>query len=250
LLAACGSQGAAAPKIVESAAPSTGVSDAPSTSAAAAPTASPTPAPKPLQLAVADTLTITDTDTAILQGTTQAGATITWSWSDKPETSLIAGSDGKFIIKVSGLPLGDTKIYVQASLAGYSDKAASVSVTEIISPARAKALYIAGAQTIPYVQLKKDPASLVGTKVTYVGQVFQFDSNTGTSHLMVSVTQGAFNLWDDHVWLDLDDPAVAANVYEKSIIRFWGEVVGPYSYTTVNNGQLIIPEIHVVYLET
>jgi hypothetical protein len=109
------------------------------------------------------------------------------------------------------------------------------------------AAYKASAVAISYNQLLKDPAALAGRVVTYTGQVFQYDTNTTTSHMIVAVTDGGYGYWSDNVWLDVD-PATTANVCKDTVIRFWGDVVGPYTYTTTNNGSLTIPEIHVQFI--
>jgi hypothetical protein len=109
------------------------------------------------------------------------------------------------------------------------------------------AAYKASAVAISYNQLLKDPAALAGSVVTYTGQVFQYDTNTSTSNMIVAVTDGGYGFWSDNVWLDVD-PTATANVCKDTVVQFWGDVVGPYSYTTTNNGNLTIPEIHVQFI--
>jgi hypothetical protein len=111
-----------------------------------------------------------------------------------------------------------------------------------------EAQYKASAKTIPYVQLEKDPASLAGTVVTYAGQVVQYDTNTTTSHLRINVTPNGFGGYNDTIWLDVD-PTKTSNVFRNSVIQFWGEVVGPYTYTSIANSQITIPEIKARYIQ-
>jgi hypothetical protein len=110
-----------------------------------------------------------------------------------------------------------------------------------------EANYKASAKSIPYVQLEKDPGSLAGTVVTYTGQVVQYDSATTTSHLRINVTPDGFGGYTDTIWLDVD-PAKTGNVFRNTVIQFWGEVVGPFTYTTVTNGQVTIPEVNARYV--
>jgi hypothetical protein len=115
----------------------------------------------------------------------------------------------------------------------------------VVSPSSSpidEATYKASAKAIPYVQLEKDPASLAGTVVTYTGQVVQYDSATTTSHLRINVTPDGFGNYNDTIWLDVD-PAVTSKVFRDTVIQFWGEVVGAYTYTTVTNGKITIPEV-------
>lgn len=111
-----------------------------------------------------------------------------------------------------------------------------------------EAQYKASAKTIPYVQLEKDPASLAGTVVTYTGQVIQYDSATTTSHLRINVTADGFGGYTDTIWLDVD-PAQTTSVFRNTVIQLWGEVVGPYTYTSVSGGQITIPEVRAKYVQ-
>jgi hypothetical protein len=111
-----------------------------------------------------------------------------------------------------------------------------------------EAEYKTSAKTIPYVQLEKDPAALAGTVVTYTGQVVQYDSATTTSNLRINVTPNSFGGYDDTIWIDVD-PAQTTKVFRNTVIKFWGEVVGPYTYTSVSGGQITIPEVRARYVE-
>jgi hypothetical protein len=104
------------------------------------------------------------------------------------------------------------------------------------------ATYKASAKQIPYVQLEKDPGALAATTLTYTGQVIQYDSATTTSNLRINVTPDGFGNYTDTVWLDVD-PTQTTNVYRDSVIQFWGEVVGPYTYQSVLGAQITIPEV-------
>lgn len=124
----------------------------------------------------------------------------------------------------------------------------SPSESPIPSPSpTSEAQYKASAKSIPYVQLEKDPASLAGTVVTYTGQVVQYDSATTTSHLRINVTANSFG-YTDTIWLDVD-PAQTTTVFRNTVIQFWGEVVGPYTYTSVSGGQITIPEVNAKYIQ-
>jgi hypothetical protein len=111
-----------------------------------------------------------------------------------------------------------------------------------------EAAYKASAKAIPYVQLEKDPASLAGTVVVYTGQVVQYDSATGTSNLRVDVTNLGSGLYTDTIWLDVN-PSQTGDVFRDTIIKFWGDVVGPYTYTSVTGAQITIPEVNARYVQ-
>jgi hypothetical protein len=126
---------------------------------------------------------------------------------------------------------------------GFSNPGESPSSSPI-----SEAEYKASAKTIPYVQLEKDPASLAGTVVVYTGQVVQYDSSTGTSNLRVDVTALGAGFYSDTIWLDVDS-SQTGNVFRNTIIKFWGTVVGPYTYTSVTNAQITIPEVNARYVQ-
>jgi hypothetical protein len=169
----------------------------------------------------------------------------TGSYGAGGTTSITAAADaqGNFVLHFVALPMGVTQVAVAAVVVGYTDGNASISITRTLSP-RA---YKASAAAIPYNQLVKDPAALAGRVVTYTGQVFQYDTNTTTSNMILAVTDDGYGYWSNNVWLDVD-PATTANVCKDTVVRFWGTVVGAYSYTTTSNGTLTIPEIHVQYI--
>jgi hypothetical protein len=99
-----------------------------------------------------------------------------------------------------------------------------------------------------YGVLSRDPASLSGQVVTYTGQVFEYDTNTTPSHMIVSVTSLGYGLWKDNVWVDVD-PSQTGNICTDTVVQFWGSIVGPYSYTTTNaDTTLTIPEVTAKYI--
>ena len=103
----------------------------------------------------------------------------------------------------------------------------------------------ADAITMTYPKLSKDPDALAATDITGQAQVFQYDSVTTTSHFLGDVTSQGYGYWSDHVWFDVDDPTLTAHVCKDTVIKYWGQVVGPYSYTNVQGGQSTVPEVLV-----
>jgi carbon starvation protein CstA len=188
--------------------------------------------------------TITDTDTLDLAGSTVPNATVTGLLGAVAAVTVTADAQGNFTLQLTGIPMGTSTLSVSVNSPAYSTGEMTISVTRNVSEAG----YKASASSMPYDQLIKDPASLAGTIVTYQAQVFQYDTNTTTSHFIASVTNEGYGFWDDDIWADVD-PSVAANVCADTVIKFWGSVVGPYTYTTTSNGQLTIPEINIQYLD-
>jgi hypothetical protein len=215
-----------------------------SPAASQAATHSPTPTPLPATpLTVPAAAAVTDVDHVDVAGSSAPGATISATWGVN-SASVTADASGNFVVRVTGLAEGSTTLILSAVAAGDSPASGLVDIVRTVSPA----FYKQQAATIPYNQLVKDPASLAGRIVTYRGQVFQYDSNTTTSHMIISVTDSGYGFWSDNIWVDVD-PAAAQNVFQKNIIQVWGTVVGPYTYTTTQNGSLTIPEVDVKYVQ-
>jgi hypothetical protein len=198
----------------------------------------PTPLPDASLTGLQSAYTITDTDTLDLTGSTVPNATVSVG-----AVVVTADAQGNFTVHLTGIAMGTQHIGVNVTSPDYNPAQMIISVTRNISEAG----YKASASSIPYNQLTKDPTSLAGTVVTYQAQVFQYDTNTTTSHFIASVTNDGYGFWTDNIWADVV-PAVAANVCKDTVIQFWGSVVGPYTYTTTSNGQLTIPEIDILYI--
>lgn len=207
-----------------------------------APTTTPTTAPA-TPLTVPPNAAVTDVDTLDVTGNTVPGAVVS-AYVHSGSSSVSADASGNFVVHVTGLPEGLTQLDITAQASGNRPGLGHVDIERTVSPG----FYKNQATTIPYNQLVKDPASLAGRIVTYKVEVFQYDSNTTTSHMIASVTEDGYGYWSDNVWLDVD-PAAAQNVFQKSIVQVWGTVVGPYTYTTTQNGNLTIPEIDVKYVQ-
>jgi hypothetical protein len=62
------------------------------------------------------------------------------------------------------------------------------------------------------------------------------------------VTRDSFGLYTDTIWLDVD-PAQTTKVFRDTVIQFWGEVVGAYTYTSVTGGKITIPEVDAKYVQ-
>jgi hypothetical protein len=186
---------------------------------------------------------VTDVDAVDIAGSSAPGAVIDATWGGA-STSVTVDASGNFVVHVTGLPEGPTTLNLSAIAAGDRTTSGHVDIQRTLSPA----FYKRQAATIPYNQLVKDPGSLTGRVVTYKGQVFQYDSNTTTSHMIISVTDDGYGYWSDNLWVDVD-PAAAQNVFQKSVIQVWGTVVGAYTYTTTQNGKLTIPEVDVKYVQ-
>lgn len=196
-------------------------------------------------LTIAPTWTVSDVDSVDLTGSTVPAATVLAVASAGSNSgTAVANGGGAFSIHLANLSMGDTQFRIRVTAPEYSQgDITSVLVTRTQS----EAAYKSSAANIAYPQLLKDPAALAGRVVTYQAQIFQYDTSTTTSHFIASVTDNGYGYWSDNVWADLD-PTIAQAVCKSTVIRFWGDVVGPYTYTTTNNGSLTIPEVKIRYV--
>ena len=108
-------------------------------------------------------------------------------------------------------------------------------------------VYKAACQTMPYANFVKDPASMAGQCITYQAQVFQYDSRTGLTTMLVDVTNND-GYWADTVQVDLPSASLGANVVQNDIVQFWGPIVGASTYDTATGGSNTVPEVQAQYL--
>jgi hypothetical protein len=110
-----------------------------------------------------------------------------------------------------------------------------------------QAAYKASAKNLTYYELAQGAPMLVGTRVTYVGQVFQYDAVTTPLHMKADVNLNASDYHAQIVWLDVT-PTAVVGLAKDSWIRFWGSVMGNYSYA-LPGGTAVAPEVKVKYIE-
>lgn len=79
-------------------------------------------------------------------------------------------------------------------------------------------------------------------------EVFQFDVNTGPNAFLGYVTQGQYDIWTDIVFFKVGDPAMANGVVNDNVVRVWGTVGAPQSYSTRMWGSNTVPTVDVKYL--
>jgi hypothetical protein len=78
--------------------------------------------------------------------------------------------------------------------------------------------------------------------------VFQYDTNTGLSSMLVDVNNEGYGVWDGTVKLNLANNRLGNNVYQQDIVEFWGTVQGSDTYTTEIGGTNTVPVIEVQYM--
>lgn len=204
-----------------------------------------------LALTVPSVVDVVDTAEAVITGTATPGATVTAraTVGGSPRTwSATADPSGAFTLVATDLPLGEVSVSVGATAAL---RYPSAPKTVVVRRSESEGAYKASAREIPSDELKKDPAGLRGTRIYSRGEVLQYDSRTGLTAMLVYVrvvNPGRYEFWTDPVLLRLSSPAQGTGIDEDDIIDFWGEVEGPYSYSTAIGGSNTVPAIRAKYV--
>jgi len=103
--------------------------------------------------------------------------------------------------------------------------------------------------TIPYEKLARETERYVNSKIKLTGQVFQVQENGNRVVLMVNVTKGNFDIYQDPVWVNYLLKKGEKHILQGDIIDLWGTVKGRKSYITVLGNKMTVPEINAVIIE-
>ena len=120
----------------------------------------------------------------------------------------------------------------------------SVSPPSATTPPRPPTTTTAPCTSIPYNQLVRDPASLVGQCVTYEALVYQYTSRTGLTSMLIDVTRRPYTNWTGLVEVTVTG-VNTSSVYQTDIVRVVGVVRGAYTYTTASGGTNTVPAINL-----
>ncbi len=97
----------------------------------------------------------------------------------------------------------------------------------------------------PYAALVKGMHS---TCVHTTAQVFQFDTNTGNTHMLIEITNQGAGFWTNLVWVTLAKASLGTSIYQKNIVYLVGRLNGTYSYTTSLGGTNTVPAVAVTQI--
>jgi hypothetical protein len=199
---------------------------------------------QPTPLTVPPRIDAVDTDVVQIAGTSDPGASVSANGGAGIGTqAATADGTGAFSFGFANIPLDKSvSVTVYAASAERRGKSSVVAVTRTISEGAFKAQ----AASVPYGELVKGGSQ--GQGVTYRVKVFQFDSSTGPNQFLAYVTQGQYDIWSDVALIKLSDPSMGNGVVNDNIVRVWGTVGAPYSYSTRIGGTNTVPTVDVKYL--
>ncbi len=166
---------------------------------------------------------------------------------------------GGFWVASFGLQHGENTVSVVATMAGHHSAESSINITreesqaEKAAEAAAKAAEVAAeensykskAAEIPYPELNKNPEAFDGKYVTYTGQIFQIQEETGGGGWMLLSVTDEDEFWSNHIYVSFTGHVNGA---EKSIVTIWGKVTGTKSYKTQIGGETYVPEVEAKYV--
>ncbi|CAG7653256.1 hypothetical protein PAESOLCIP111_06728 [Paenibacillus solanacearum] len=108
--------------------------------------------------------------------------------------------------------------------------------------------FINSTKQIPYIDLARNPDKFKGEHISYQGQVVQVLEQGNYVGLRVNVTKGAYDIWQDTVFVNYRKQSGEDRILEKDIIDLWGDVKGLKTYKTVLGSETAIPEIDAKYI--
>jgi hypothetical protein len=116
-----------------------------------------------------------------------------------------------------------------------------------LTPEQAEFIFKSGATTPSYDELVKNPQG-TGQAVYFRAKVFQYDTNTGLTSMLVYVTPGSYDFWSDVVLVNLPSADAGNGIDNNDIVDLWGTPAGAYSYTTRAGGTNTVPKITAKYV--
>lgn len=178
-----------------------------------------------------------------------------------------SAGNGRFTRRLRLERIGTNDVEITATAPGYEDAEENLDVTRRRTPeeierlrqaraerrareaaerAEAEANYKAGAVTIPYNQLEKNPERYKGTRVRYQGQIFQIQEESYGGWMLLAVTNEGYGFWDDNIYVEYDG---TINSAEDDVVTVYGRVRGTFSYETQIGGETFVPHVRAKYID-
>jgi hypothetical protein len=104
---------------------------------------------------------------------------------------------------------------------------------------------MAGAKSLPYNQPEKNADRYSAERVMFRGQIMQIQEDSGSTVILLSVTDDGYGFWSDNVWVDYDGTIKGA---EDDIITVYGTIEGTKSYETQIGSETYVPQMTARYV--
>lgn len=174
-----------------------------------------------------------------IKGTTEPGATVTITKSEKKLNQATAGKDGNFSFKVDTKEKGDYKYTIKATKENFKEQSKEVAFTRTLSAKEEAQAKRANAKTISFDKLNKNPDRYKGEYVKYRGEIVQIMEGSGMTQIRLSVTPTSYG------WSASDIIYVTYIGYtdfvDEDVVTIYGEVSGSYTYTSQAGWDITLP---------
>jgi hypothetical protein len=178
----------------------------------------------------------------MVSGQTEKGAEVSVWLSGKQIGGCYADNNGSYaaITNLPGTPASYSLVVKAKSDNGTAER--NVTCVVIENPAA----YKAKCQTLDYRVVSKNADNYIGQFYYIRGEVFQIMEQGGTTFMLVAVTDNGYGYWSDNVAVNITG---TTDALEESIVRVWGSCAGSYTYTSVANYTITVPQIDAEYVE-
>lgn len=144
-------------------------------------------------------------------------------------------------IVIIGIVLGGCSLLWFAS-DGSSDKLAVTKMTE-----KELADLKTTAQTIDYLQLKKNPDKYKGESVKYTGEIVQILESSNRSDIRLAVTETDYGYdFSDIIYVTYSG---TSDFVEGDIVTIYGTVTGTHRYKSTANFNIEVPGVKAVEIQ-
>lgn len=122
-----------------------------------------------------------------------------------------------------------------------------VPTTTPINNIETEEQYKASCSALDYDTLARATENYIGKRVVLTGQVAEVKDGA-YGYIRVYATKGAYEMWDDAIWVNYIRPDDELRVLEGDVIQIWGTVKGRKTYRAVLGNKIELPEIDGKYI--
>lgn len=126
-----------------------------------------------------------------------------------------------------------------------STMATTTTSQETTTTTESAAAYMEKCKQIDYDVLARDPDAHAGELLRFTGQVYQILTKDGITMMLLHVSHRSGGYWDDAIFVKTEG---AVEARQDDIVWVWGECIGTYTYTSVENTRVSLPGLEAEYV--
>lgn len=126
-----------------------------------------------------------------------------------------------------------------------STMATTTTSQETTTTTESVAAYQEKCRQIDYDVLARDPDAHTGEFLRFTGQVYQILTKDGVTMMLLHVSHRSGGYWDDAIFVRTEGTVEAR---QDDIVWVWGECIGTYTYTSVENTRVSLPGLEAKYV--